>query len=107
MEGDAQVVTRLDPNNKEGFIATISDGERSVTLEPMALDTGEFNIVNAAAAIAIARMAGAGVPASSQAMYAAQNVAGARSHGAHQVRRQSAGLCRFRAQLYFRQIAGR
>ena len=73
MEGDAQVVTRLDPNNKEGFIATISDGERSVTLEPMALDmTGEFNIVNAAAAIAIAHRAG--VPASSQAMYAVQNV---------------------------------
>ena len=73
MEGDAQVVTRLDPNNKEGFIATISDGERSVTLEPMALDmTGEFNIVNAAAAIAIAHRAG--VPASSQAMHAVQNV---------------------------------
>ena len=73
MEGDAQVVTRLDPNNKEGFIATIGDGERSVTLEPMALDmTGEFNIVNAAAAIAIAHRAG--VPASSQAMHAVQNV---------------------------------
>ena len=73
MEGDAQVVTRLDPNNKEGFIATVSDGERSVTLEPMALDmTGEFNIVNAAAAIAIAHRAG--VPASSQAMHAVQNV---------------------------------
>ena len=73
MEGDAQVVTRLDPNNKEGFIATISDGERSVTLEPMALEmTGEFNIVNAAAAIAIAHRAG--VPASSQAMHAVQNV---------------------------------
>ncbi|EEP21274.1 UDP-N-acetylmuramoyl-L-alanyl-D-glutamate--2,6-diaminopimelate ligase [Bifidobacterium angulatum DSM 20098 = JCM 7096] len=73
MGGDAQVVTRLDPNNKEGFIATISDGERSVTLEPMALDmTGEFNIVNAAAAIAIAHRAG--VPASSQAMHAVQNV---------------------------------
>ena len=73
MEGDAQVVPRLDPNNKEGFIATISDGERSVTLEPMALDmTGEFNIVNAAAAIAIAHRAG--VPASSQAMHAVQNV---------------------------------
>ena len=73
MEGDAQVVTRLDPNNKEGFIATISDGERSVTLEPMALDmTGEFNIVNAAAAIAIAHRAG--MPASSQAMHAVQNV---------------------------------
>lgn len=39
----------------------------------MALDmTGEFNIVNAAAAIAIAHRAG--VPASSQAMHAVQNV---------------------------------
>ena len=69
MDGEAQVVTRLDPNNKEGFVATIADGERSVTLEPMALEmTGEFNIVNAAAAIAIACRAG--VPADSPAMRA-------------------------------------
>ena len=73
MDGEAQVVTRLDPNNKEGFIATIADGGHSVTLEPMALEmTGEFNIVNAAAAIAIACKTG--VPANSPAMRAVQSV---------------------------------
>ena len=51
----AQVIARVDPENKAGFIVSVNGSD----LRPMELDmSGEFNVTNAAAAVAIAIEAG-------------------------------------------------
>ena len=51
----AQVIARVDPENKAGFIVSVNGSD----LRPMDLDmSGEFNVTNAAAAVAIAIEAG-------------------------------------------------
>ena len=51
----AQVIARVDPENKAGFIVSVNGS----ALRPMELDmSGEFNVTNAAAAVAIAIEAG-------------------------------------------------
>ena len=51
----AQVIARVDPENKAGFIVSVNGSD----LRPMELDMpGEFNVTNAAAAVAIAIEAG-------------------------------------------------
>ena len=51
----AQVIARVDPENKAGFIVSVNGSD----LRPMELDmSGEFNVTNAAAAGAIAIEAG-------------------------------------------------
>ncbi|HAK71113.1 MAG TPA: UDP-N-acetylmuramoyl-L-alanyl-D-glutamate--2,6-diaminopimelate ligase, partial [Bifidobacterium sp.] len=65
----ADVVARIDPANKSGFIASVDGSE----LAPMELGMpGEFNIANAAAAIAIA--IAAGVPADDPSIKAMDQV---------------------------------
>ncbi|WP_244609607.1 Mur ligase family protein, partial [Bifidobacterium moukalabense] len=59
LDSPAQVIARVDPGNKAGFIVSVNGSDHA----PMELDmSGEFNIANAAAAVAIAIEAG--VPAS-------------------------------------------